>query len=128
MLDDLPRNVWHIRGFPRKDVFVVAEEVNDRAFLFGGKRGTNAYHFTLGAARIYEDPLGALCFFRDPLPESGELFGGDDCHGVATSLDLALIGMMEGGANGDDPVRACHVQLEVCIVGDSHELHVAWTS
>ena len=60
MLSDLPRNGWHIRAFPRKDVFVVTEEVDERAFLFRGKRGTNAYHFTLGAARIYEDPLGAL--------------------------------------------------------------------
>ena len=64
MLGDLPRNAWHIRGFPRKDVFVVAEEVDERAFLFGGKRGTNAYHFTLGAAGIYEDLLGALCRFE----------------------------------------------------------------
>ena len=28
MLGDLPRNAWHIRGLPRKDVFVVAEKVD----------------------------------------------------------------------------------------------------
>ena len=66
MLGDLPQNAWHIRGFPRKDVFVAAKEVDERAFLFRGKRGTNAYRFTLGAARIYEDPLGALCRFEQP--------------------------------------------------------------
>ena len=66
MLGDLPRNAWHIRAFPRKDIFVIAEEVDERAFLFGGKRGTNAYHFTLEAAGIYEDPLGALCRFERP--------------------------------------------------------------
>ena len=60
MIGDLPWNAWHIRGLPRKDVFVATEEVDKRAFLFGGKRGTNAYRFTLRAARIYEDPLGAL--------------------------------------------------------------------
>ena len=64
MLSDLPRNAWHVRGFPRKDVFVVAEEVDERAFLFGGERGTNVYYFTLGAARVYEDLLGALCRFE----------------------------------------------------------------
>ena len=49
MLGDLPRNTWHIRGFPRKDVFVVVEEVDERAFLFGGKRGADAHHLALGA-------------------------------------------------------------------------------
>ena len=119
MLDDLPRNARHIQGFPRKDVFVATEKVDERAFLFRGKRGTNAYRFTLGAAGIYEDPLGALCrferpdqflrvgrFFRDLLPESDKFPGGDDCRGVAIALDLALVGVLEGGADGDDPMRA----------------------
>ena len=61
MLGDLPRNAWHIRGFPRKDVFVVAEEVDERAFLFGGERGANAHRFSLGAAGVYDDLFGALC-------------------------------------------------------------------
>ena len=60
MLGDLPRNAWHIRGLPRKDVFVVMEEVDERAFLFRGKRGTNAYRFALGAVGVYEDFLRAL--------------------------------------------------------------------
>ena len=47
---------------------------------------------------------------------------------MTTALDLALIGALEGGADGDDPMGARHLQLEVCIVGDGHELRVAWTS
>ena len=47
---------------------------------------------------------------------------------MAAALDLALIGLLEGGADGDDPVGTQHLQLEVCIVGDGHELHVTWTS
>ena len=35
----------------------------------------------------------------------------------ATALDLALVGPLEGGADGDDPMGARHLQLEVCIVG-----------
>ena len=66
MLGDLPRDAQHIRGFPRKDVFVVTEEVDEHAFLFGGERGTNAYLFTLGGAGVYEDLLGALCRFERP--------------------------------------------------------------
>ena len=60
MLGDLPQNAWHIRGLPRKDVFVAVEEVDESTFLFRGKRGTNAQHFSLGAPRIYEDFLRAF--------------------------------------------------------------------
>ena len=64
MLNNLPRNAWHIRGFPHKDVFVVVEEVDERDFLFGGKHGTDAYRFALGAAGIYEDLLRALFWLK----------------------------------------------------------------
>ena len=47
-------------GFHAKDVFVVAEEVDERTFLFGGKRGTNVHHFALDAPRVYEDFFRAL--------------------------------------------------------------------
>ena len=66
MLGALPQDARHIRGFPHKDVFVVVEEVDERAFLFGGERGTNVYRFTLGAAGVYEDLLGAICRFERP--------------------------------------------------------------
>ena len=141
MLGDFSRNVWHVRGFPRKDVSVGAEEVDERAFLFGGKHGANAHHFALGATRVYEDLLGALhwlkrpgrplgvgFFFGDLLLDGHKLLGGDDCHGVITALDLAFIGALEGGADGDDPVGPRHLQLEVYIVRDGHELRVAWMS
>ena len=64
MLGHLPRDARHIRVFPCKDVFVIAEEVDECAFLFKGERGSNAYHFTLGATGVYEDLLGALCQFE----------------------------------------------------------------
>ena len=47
---------------------------------------------------------------------------------MAIALDLALVGLLEGGADGDDPMGARHLQLEICIVGDDHELRVAWSS
>ena len=140
MLGDLPPDAQHIRGFLRKDVFVVAEEVNERAFLFGGEPGTNAYRFFLGAAGVYEDLLGALCrfkrpgdlfgvgrFFGDLFPEDCELSRGDDWCGVAAALDLALISALEGGADGDDPAGTRYLQLKVGIVGNGHELRVTWT-
>ena len=64
VLGDLPQDAWHIRGFPRKNVFVVAEEVDERAFLFVGERGTDAYRFTLRVVGVYEDLLRALYRFE----------------------------------------------------------------
>ena len=45
-----------------------------------------------------------------------------------TALDLTLVGMLEGGADSDDSIGAWHLQLEVGVVGDGHELRVAWSS
>ena len=141
MLGDLPQDGWHIQGFPCKDVFVVVEEVDERAFLFGGESGTNAYLFTLGAAGVHEDLIGALCrferpgrflrvgrFFGDLFPEGGKLSGGDYYCSVATAFDFALVSALEGGVDGDDPMGARHLQLKVRIVGDSHELRVTRSS
>ena len=117
------------------------EEADELTFLFGGKHGANAHHFALGAAGVYEDLLGALyrfnrpggplgvgCFFDDLLPNGRRLLGGDDCRGIFVALNLTLIGMLEGGADGDDPAQSRHLQLQIGVVGDGHELHVAWTS
>ena len=43
-------------------------------------------------------------FFGDLLPEGGEFPGGDDCCCMAASFDLAFIGPLEGGADGDNTV------------------------
>ena len=66
MLGDISFNAWNVRGFPCKDVFVGADEVDERAFLFEGKRGANAHHFAFGAAGVYEDFLGALYRLERP--------------------------------------------------------------
>ena len=86
MLGDFPRNASHVQGLPRKDVFDGVDEVDERTFLFGGKRGANAHHFALGATRIYEDligtlyrlkrpsrPLGVGCFFDGLFPDGRKL-------------------------------------------------------
>ena len=65
MLEDFLWNDQHVRGFPRKDVSVGAEEADKRAFLFGGKHGANGHHFAFGAAGVYEDLLGALYRLKD---------------------------------------------------------------
>ena len=91
MLGDFSQNTWHVRGFRSKDVSVGVEEVDEHAFLFGGKRGADAYHFALRAAGVYEDllsalsrlkrpgqPLGVERFFDYLFPDDRKLFGGDN--------------------------------------------------
>jgi len=48
------------------------------------------------------DRLGVGCFFDDLLSDGRELFGGNDCSIMIAALDLALVGILEGGADGDD--------------------------
>jgi hypothetical protein len=35
LLNQLPGHPWHVRWFPREDVAVSPEEVDERVFLFG---------------------------------------------------------------------------------------------
>ena len=44
------------------------------------------------------------------------------------ALNVALVGVLERGADGDDTPRARHLQLEICVVGDGHEFGVAGTT
>ena len=47
---------------------------------------------------------------------------------VLNALDVALVGMLQRRADGDDTLRTRHLQLEVGVVGDGHELGVAGTT
>jgi hypothetical protein len=44
---------------------------------------------------------------------------------VLDALHVTLIGVLVGGPDGDDTLRAWHFELEVGVVGDCHELGVA---
>jgi hypothetical protein len=35
---------------------------------------------------------------------------------------LAVVGLLKAALNGDDPLRAGHLELEIGVVGDDHEL------
>jgi hypothetical protein len=60
VLGDLPRDAWHIRGAPREDVGVGAEEVDEHHFLFGIEGGADPQRLALGGRRIEGDLLGLL--------------------------------------------------------------------
>jgi hypothetical protein len=104
------------------------EEVNEHAFLFRRERGADAHHLALRVVGVYEDFLGALCGLEGPSQPLGVkcFLRGDSLRGELAALDIALIGALEGGATSDDPTWAWHLDLEVGVVGDDHELRVAW--
>jgi hypothetical protein len=60
MLGNFPWYGRHIRGFPRKNVLVRTEEVDEHAFLFWGEGSANAYRLAIRAAGVDEDLLGVL--------------------------------------------------------------------
>jgi hypothetical protein len=46
---------------------------------------------------------------------------------VLHTLHIAFVRVSVCGSDGDDPVGARHLELEVGVVGDGHELGVAWS-
>ena len=113
------------------------EEVNKRAFLLGGEGGPDAHRLVGGVVRVEKDlldvlrrlkgsgrPLRVGRSFRDFLPDGCELLRSEGCRSDLVALDLGLIGPLERSADGDDPMRAWHLELEVGVVGDGHELSV----
>ena len=71
MLGDFPQNAWHVLGFPHEDVFVAAEEADERAFLFVVERGTNAHHFSHGAPEAIRTFLEPSTGSKDPVDFMG---------------------------------------------------------
>ena len=50
-------------------------------------------------------------------------------HGLlGDTVLITVVGLLEAALNGDDSIRARHLQLQVGVVGDNHELSKAWPS
>jgi hypothetical protein len=59
---------------------------------------------------------------------SCKCLGLDDGLSIFAALNIALVGVLVSGANSNDPVGPWHLDLELVVVRDSHELHIAWSS
>src|SRR3954468_17914350 len=57
VLSEFPRDTWHIRGFPCKDVPILTEELDEHAFLFIKQLCPNDELLT----RITRDKVNFLC-------------------------------------------------------------------
>ena len=125
VLGDLPRYARHVRGAPRKDVCVGAEKVDEHHFLFAVEGGADLQRLVAGVIRVKGHLLDTLSGFETAsMPVHGvqgltcHLFEGG-CEGlvlrlslrVLDTLDVALVGVLERGADSDDTPRARHLQL-----------------
>jgi hypothetical protein len=59
---------------------------------------------------------------REALQVSDEGLGFGEGLGVLHALHITFERVSVRGADGDDPVEARHLELEVGVVGDGHEL------
>jgi hypothetical protein len=138
VLSDFPRYVGHVRGTPRENVDVHAEKVDEHCFLFGVELGANPDLLGGIVAGVERDGFDRLRWFevasvalhvgrlpREALQVSDEGLGFGEGLGVLHALHIAFLCVSVRGPDGDDPVGARHLELEVGVVGDSHELGVA---
>jgi hypothetical protein len=139
VLGDFHRYAGHVRGTPRENVGVCTEKVDEHCFLFGVKLGADPDLLGGIVAGVERDGLDCLrwfevagvalhvgCLPREALQVSDEGLGFGEGLGVLHTLHIAFVCVSVRGPDGDDPVGARHLELEVGVVGDGHELGIAW--
>jgi hypothetical protein len=138
VLDDIPRYARHVRGTPRKIFGVCAEKVDEHCFLFGVELGADPDLLAGVVAGVESDGLNRLSWFKvasvalrirhllgEALQVGDEGLELGEGLSVLHALHVAFIRVSIRGSEGDDPVGAQHLELEVGVVGDGHELGVA---
>jgi hypothetical protein len=140
VLGDIPRYAWHVRGTPRKNLGIRAEKVDKHCFLFGVELEADPDLLGGVVAGVERDRLNRLCWLEvagvalriwhllgEALQVGDEGLRFGEGLSVLRALHVAFVRVSVRGSDGDDPVGAQHLELEVGVVGDSHELGVAWS-
>jgi hypothetical protein len=139
VLSDIPRYARHVRGTPRENFGVRAEKVDEHCFLFGVELGADPDLLGGVVAGVERDGLNHPCWLEvagvalhvwrllgEALQVSDEGLRFGEGLGVLHALHVAFVRVSVRGADGDDPVGARYLELEVGVVGDDHELGIAW--
>jgi hypothetical protein len=82
----------------------------------------------LGRFEVAGAPLRIGRFFGETIQVGDEGFRLGEGLGVLHAFHVALVSVAVRGSDGDDSLRARHLELEVGVVGDGHELGVARSS
>jgi hypothetical protein len=138
VLGDIPRYVGHVRRTPRKNFGVCAKKVDEHCFLFGVELEADPDLLAGVVAGVERDGLNRLSRFEvsgvalrirrllgEALQVGDEGLGLGEGLNVLHTLHVAFVHVSVRGSDGDDPVGAWHLELEVRVVGDGHELDVA---
>jgi hypothetical protein len=134
VLGNIPRYAGHVRGTPREDIGVRAEKVDEHCFLFGIEPGADPDLLGGVAAGVEGDGLNRLHWLnvvgmtfhvwhllREAFQVGDEGLGLGEGLGVLHTLHVAFERAFVRGDDGDDPVGARHLELQVGVVGDGHE-------
>jgi hypothetical protein len=140
VLGDIPRYARHVRGTPHKNLGVRAEKVDEHCFLFGVELEADSDLFGGVVAGVKRDRLNRLCWLEvagvalriwhllgEALQVGDEGLRLGEGLSVLHTLHVAFVRVSVCGSDGDDPVWARHLELKVGVVGDDHELGVAWS-
>jgi hypothetical protein len=140
VLGDIPRYARHVRGTPRKNLGVRAEKVDEHCFLFGVELGADPDFLAGVVAGVERDGLNRLSWFEvagvtlhirhllgEALQVGDEGLGFGEGLSVLHALHVAFVCVSVRGSDGDDPIGARHLELEVGVVGDGQEHGVAWS-
>jgi hypothetical protein len=127
VLGDIPRYARHARGTPRENCFLFRVELGADPDLLAGvvaeveRDGLNrlSWFEVAGVALRIRHLLGEALQVGDEGLRLGEGLS------VLHALHVAFVRVSVHGSDGDDPVGARHLELDVGVVGDNHELGVA---
>jgi hypothetical protein len=141
VLGDIPWYAWHVRGTPRKNFGVCAEKIDKHCFLFGVELGVDLDFLASVVAGVERDGLDRLGWFEvagvplrvghlfgEAIQVGNEGFGLGEGFGVLHAFHIALVSVAVCGSDSDGSLGAWHLELEVRVVGDDHELGVARSS
>jgi hypothetical protein len=123
------QKLQRLRGESRRALLPIWGQARSRSDFLGGviagveRDGLNRLSWleVAGVALRIWHLLGEVLQVGDEGLGFGE--GLDVLH----ALHVAFVRVSVRGADGDDPARARHLELEVGVVGDGHELGVAWS-
>jgi hypothetical protein len=135
VLGDIPRYARNVRGTPRENFGIRAEEVDEHCFLFGVELGADPYLLGGVVAGVERDGFDCLSWLEvagvalriwrllgEALQVGDEGLGFGEGLGVLHALHVAFVRVSVRGADGDDPVGARHFELEVGVVGTAMNL------
>jgi len=138
VLGDLRWYARHVRGAPHEHIGIHTKKVDEHDFLFDVEGGADPQRSAVGVGGVDRDELDGLCGLKSPgmmlgverlTTESVEVddegLGLYDSLGVLDALDIAVVCMIIRGLDSDDAVGARHLELEVRVVRERHELSVA---